>query len=267
MHKFGYSDIGVGATLKWAVPMPGSFAAQSIPPLAKHESVYCVALPDFMITSIFAEHRHATMYLPNHFQQADAEELFRTIAAFPMGALVVNGPSGLDANHVPFLFDHTGAGSKLLAHVARANPLWKEAKDGDEALVIFRADDAYVSPNWYPSKHESHRQVPTWNYRVVHVHGRVFVRDNERFVRGVVARLTRIHEGRAGSDRPWKMTDSSPDYIDEMLANIVGIEIEITKMVGKWKLSQNKEVRDRVNAAEELRKRGHLEISAAMLDP
>ena len=209
------------------------------------------------------------MYLPNHFEQANDEELFRTIAAFPLGALVVNGPSGLDANHVPFLINDPadpGSRNKLLAHVARANPLWKEAKDGDEALVIFRADDAYVSPNWYPSKHESHRQVPTWNYRVVHVHGRLFVRDDERFVRGVVARLTRTHERQAGSAIPWKMTDSSPDYIDEMLANIVGIEIEITKMVGKWKLSQNKEARDRVNAAEELRKRGHLEISAAMLD-
>jgi transcriptional regulator len=205
------------------------------------------------------------MYLPKHFEEARDDELLRTIAAFPLGILVVNGPNGLDANHVPFLNDEGNGGKKLLAHVARANPLWKEAKDGDEALVIFRADDAYISPNWYPSKHEFHRQVPTWNYRVVHVHGRLYIRDNERFVRGVVARLTRTHEGRTGSPKSWKMTDSSPDYIDQMLSNIVGIEIEITKMVGKWKLSQNKEERDRINAAEELRKRGEQEISGAML--
>jgi transcriptional regulator len=205
------------------------------------------------------------MYLPNHFEESDEEELFRTIAAYPLGALVVNGPHGLDANHVPFLVDDAAAGKKLLAHVARANPLWEQARDGDEALVIFRADDAYISPNWYPSKHESHRQVPTWNYRVVHVHGRIYVRDSERFVRGVVARLTRTHEGLTGSARPWKMTDSSPEYIDQMLANIVGIEIEITRMVGKWKLSQNREERDRVNAADELRKRGESRISSAML--
>jgi transcriptional regulator len=205
------------------------------------------------------------MYLPNHFEECDEEELFRTIAAYPLGALVVNGPHGLDANHVPFLVDDAAAGKKLLAHVARANPLWEQARDGDEALVIFRADDAYISPNWYPSKHESHRQVPTWNYRVVHVHGRIYVRDSERFVRGVVARLTRTHEGLTGSARPWKMTDSSPEYIDQMLANIVGIEIEITRMVGKWKLSQNREERDRVNAADELRKRGESRISSAML--
>ena len=131
------------------------------------------------------------MYLPDHFEEARPEELLRTIAAHPLGALVVNGPHGLDANHVPFLVDETSGGKKLLAHVARASPLWTEARDGDEALVIFRAGDTYISPNWYPSKHELHRQVPTWNYRVVHVHGRLYFRDDERFVRGVVARLTR----------------------------------------------------------------------------
>ena len=206
------------------------------------------------------------MYLPSHFEEAREEELLRTIAAYPFGALIVNGPNGLDANHLPFVIDEaSGNPRKLLAHVARANPLWKEAKDGDEALVIFRAADAYISPNWYPSKHELHRQVPTWNYRVVHVHGRLHIRDDERFVRGVVARLTRIHEAQTGSPKPWKMTDSSPEYIEQMIANIVGIEVEVASMVGKWKLSQNKEERDRVNAAEELRKRGEQEISAAML--
>jgi len=204
------------------------------------------------------------MYLPDHFEEARAEELLQTIAAHPLGALVINGPHGQDANHVPFLVDETSGGRKLLAHVARASPLWKETSEGDEVLVIFRAGDAYISPSWYPSKHEAHRQVPTWNYRVVHVYGRMYVRDDERFVRGVVARLTRTHELRSGSPKPWKMTDSSPDYIAEMISKIVGIEIEITRMVGKWKLSQNKEERDRVNAAQELLKRGELEISGAM---
>jgi len=143
--------------------------------------------------------------------------------------------------------------------------MWQEVQDGQEALVIFRAGHAYISPNWYPSKHETHRQVPTWNYRVVHVHGRIHVRDDERFVRGLVARLTRANEARANLEKPWKMTDSAPDYIDRMLAAIVGIEIEITRMVGKWKLSQNKDERDRTQAAHELRKRGELTISQAML--
>src|SRR5262249_26471291 len=151
---------------------------------------------------------------------------------------------------------NAGERGYLLAHVARANPVWKEAGDGDEALVIFRAANAYISPNWYPSKHEFHRQVPTWNYQAVHVHGTIRIRDDERFVRGGVARLTRVNEARAGGERPWKMTDSHKEYIDQMLTAIVGIEIEITRMIGKWKLSQNREERDRINAAEALRKRG-----------
>jgi len=205
------------------------------------------------------------MYLPNHFEEARDEELIQTINAYPLGALVVNGPNGLDANHLPCHFDEADSGKKVLAHVARANPLWKEVSEGQEVLVIFRADDAYISPNWYPSKHEFHRQVPTWNYRVVHVHGRLFVRDDERFVRGVVARLTKTHEAATGARRPWRMSDSAPEYIDQMISSIVGLEIEVTKMVGKWKLSQNREERDRIGAAEELRKRGDSDMAGAML--
>jgi len=203
------------------------------------------------------------VYLPRHVEPARPEELHRLIEANPLGAWVVNGPAGLDANHLPFHLELNP--TRLLAHVARANPVWRDVKDGDETLVIFRGEQAYVSPNWYPSKHELHRQVPTWNYRVVHAHGRVAIRDDEKFVRGVVARLTRTHEGRTGDQQPWKMGDSSSEYIDEMLAKIVGIEIEVTRLVGKWKLSQNREARDRVNAAEELRKRGEETLAGEML--
>ncbi len=206
------------------------------------------------------------MYLPRHFEETRAEQLHRLIAEHPLGAWIVNAPGGLDANHLPFHLEaKPEEGVRLLAHVARANPVWKEVRDGDATLVIFRAEEAYVSPSWYPSKHESHRQVPTWNYRVVHAHGEVTIRDDERFVRGVVARLTRTHEGRANALTPWRMTDSSPDYIDQMLAAIVGIEIEVTKLVGKCKLSQNREARDRVKAAEELRNRDEAALSDAML--
>ena len=102
------------------------------------------------------------------------------------------------------------------AHVARANTVWQDIADGDEVLVVFRAGDAYISPNWYPSKHEFHKQVPTWNYIVVHAYGRISVHDDERYVRGVVARLTRTHE--ASQPAPWKMSDEPKDYIDRMLA-------------------------------------------------
>ena len=129
-------------------------------------------------------------------------------------------------------------------------------------MVIFRGNESYISPNWYPSKHEMHRQVPTWNYEVVHVHGRLTVQDDERFVRGVVARLTREHE--SSEPKPWRMGDSAPEYIDAMLRAIVGIEVAITRMDGKAKLSQNREERDRLSAAEALIQRGHAQLGKAM---
>ena len=205
------------------------------------------------------------MYVPRHFEESRPEQLHSLIAEHPLGILVVQGPGGLDANHLPFeLETREGSLGVLHTHVARTNPVWRNIASGDEVLVVFRAADAYISPNWYPSKHESHRQVPTWNYQAVHVHGKIKIHDDERFVRGAVARLTRVNEARTGSDKPWKMTDSSKEYIDQMLTAIVGIEIEITRLIGKWKLSQNREERDRMNAAEELHKRGEQVMSTAM---
>lgn len=206
------------------------------------------------------------MYLPAHFEQTDAGVLHRLVETHPLGMLVTHGPNGLDANHLPFLHDASGAGpgGTLLAHVARKNPVWQEMRDGDDVLVVFRSIDAYVSPSFYPSKHETGRQVPTWNYAVVHAHGKVAVRDDERFVRGVVARLTRRHE--AGEAAPWKMGDAPVDYIDEMLRQIVGIEIAVERLVGKFKLSQNKEQRDRDGVADALAARGHAAMSEAVRD-
>jgi len=191
------------------------------------------------------------MYIPAHFDEPRAEVLHALMTAHPFGTLVSYGPDGLDANHLPFHLDTAqGPLGTLHAHVARANPLWRAVADGDEVLVIFRAGDAYVSPNWYPSKHEAHRQVPTWNYRVAHARGRVRIRDDERYVRGVVARLTRAHE--AAQPVPWKMSDAPVDYIDSMLQAVVGIEIGITRLEGKYKLSQNREQRDRQGAGKAL---------------
>jgi transcriptional regulator len=208
------------------------------------------------------------MYVPSHFQETRLDELHRIIGQHPLGALVIKGPNGLDANHVPFELDGaSGERGVLRAHVARANPVGTEVRDGDDVLVIFRAADAYISPNWYPSKHEFHREVPTWNYQVVNVHGKISIRDDERYVRGVVARLTRTHEAKTDAGKAWRMADAPKEYIDGLLKAIVGIEIEITKIVGKSKVSQNREERDRVSAADELGKRGQQVMSGAMLNP
>lgn len=204
------------------------------------------------------------MYVPDRFSETRLDLLHGLVAAHPLGILVTHGGQGLDADHLPFELE-AGAGPKglLRAHVARSNPLWQSVADGEEVLVVFRAQDAYVSPNWYPSKHETHRQVPTWNYRVVHAHGRISVRDDERYLRGLVARLTRAHE--AGLPSPWRMGDAPKDYMDERIKAIVGIEIEVTRWVGKFKLSQNREARDRAGAAQALMDQGHTEIGRAML--
>jgi transcriptional regulator len=204
------------------------------------------------------------MYVPAHFNEPDIAALHGLIDHNPLGILFTHGASGMDANHLPFdLAPAEGKYGVLHAHVARANPLWQELGDGDEVLVVFRAADAYISPNWYPSKHETHKQVPTWNYRVVHAHGRIRIRDDERYVRGLVARLTRKHE--SSQPLPWKMTDGPKDYIAAMLQAIVGIEIEITGITGKFKLAQNKETRDIRGAGEALRANGDTEVGEAMI--
>lgn len=200
------------------------------------------------------------MYIPDHFSIKNLATLHGIIQSHPLGVLVSTTPEGLDANHIPFELDP--ARGLLTAHVARANPVWQQCRDGADVMVIFRGNESYISPNWYPSKHEMHRQVPTWNYEVVHVHGRLTVQDDERFVRGVVARLTREHE--SSEPKPWRMGDYAPEYIDAMLRAIVGIEVAITRMDGKAKLSQNREERDRLSAAEALIQRGHAQLGKAM---
>ena len=206
------------------------------------------------------------MYTPAHFAVTDPAALQRIIREHPLGMLVTPSPDGQDANHIPFEFDPTvGAHGLLSAHVARANPVWQQCAGGADVLIVFRGNEHYISPNWYPSKHESHRQVPTWNYEVVHAHGRLTVRDDDRFVRGVVARLTRAHE--ASEPKPWKMGDSAPDYIDGMVRAIVGIEVLVTRLEGKSKLSQNREPRDVQGAADSLRARGVLLLAESMEHP
>jgi transcriptional regulator len=203
------------------------------------------------------------MYIPAHFAETRTEELHRIMREYPLGMLVTHGADGLDADHIPMELDaNVGPHGTLVGHVARANALWQRCPTGTPVMVAFRGADAYISPSWYPSKHEAHRQVPTWNYQVVHAYGTIAIHDDERYVRGVVARLTRRHE--AIEAKPWKIGDSAPEFIDGMLGKIVGFEIAITSVVGKVKLSQNREARDRLGAAHTLDTRGDSSIAQAM---
>jgi len=187
------------------------------------------------------------MYLPAHFDEKRPEVLQRLVHDEPLGLLVTHGSAGLQANSVPFLLDPgPGPHGTLRAHVARANPLWREG-DGREALVVFQGPQAYISPGWYPSKAEHGKAVPTWNYVMVQARGTLRAIDDPQWLRAFVSRLTTKHE--AAQARPWAVTDAPPDFVDATLRAIVGIEIELSALTGKWKVSQNRPAADRAGTA------------------
>ena len=195
------------------------------------------------------------MYLPKHFEETRVEVLHGLIHSDPLGALVTLTPGGLDANHLPFEVDPEPAPfGTLRGHVARANPLWRDFSRDVEALVIFQGPGTYVSPAWYPTKQDTGKVVPTWNYAVVHAHGMLRVIDDHAWLRDSVTKLTNRHE--APRRDPWKVTDAPADYIDKQLGAIIGLELPITRLVGKWKMSQNRPAPDREGVVDGLRREG-----------
>ena len=203
------------------------------------------------------------MYLPPQFAEPREEELHRIVHDNALGMLVTMTTTGLEVHHLPLLLEiESGSKGVLLAHVARANTVWREVRNADEVMVVFRGAEGYISPNWYPGKQETHRRVPTWNYEVVHVHGTIHVHDDEKFVRGVVAKLTRRHE--ANQPTPWKMGDAPEDYMSEQFKNIVGLEIRITRLECKRKLNQHHQQQDREGAIRGLEALGNHGLAQAM---
>lgn len=203
------------------------------------------------------------MYLPKHFEPPDIDTLVRFIDANPFATLVTTTASGgLDANHLPLLFDpQPGPSGTLRGHVARANAVWRECGEGAEVLAIFQGPDSFITPAWYPTKQETGEVVPTWNYVVAHAHGRMRVIEDREWLRAHVEALTRRHE--TGRAKPWAVSDAPADYIQKLLGAIVGVEIAVTRLVGKWKVSQNRSVRDRTGVIEGLQREG-TEAAAAM---
>jgi transcriptional regulator len=195
------------------------------------------------------------MYCPAHFAEPRIEILHALMRARPLATLVTLGPDGLDANHIPLLLDAAaGEFGMLRGHLARANPLWRTLGTGDDVLAIFHGPQGYVTPGWYPSKAETGKAVPTWNYAVAHAHGRLRVIDDADWLRTQVGALTDQEEATSAS--PWRVMDAPADYIEKMLAAVVGVEIEITRLVGKWKTSQNQPRRNRDGVAAGLSARG-----------
>lgn len=192
------------------------------------------------------------MYCPTHFAEPRIEILHALMRARPLATLVTHSADGLDANHIPLLLDATtGEFGTLRGHVARANPLWR--LDETEVLAIFHGPEGYVTPSWYPTKAETGKAVPTWNYAVAHAHGRLRAIDDAAWLRAQIEALT--HQEEAAFAASWRVADAPADYVEKMLAAVVGIEIEITRLVGKWKTSQNQPQRNRDGVAAGLRAR------------
>jgi transcriptional regulator len=212
------------------------------------------------------------MYIPRDFQVQDPDQALALIRAHPLGMLVHVHAGGLDANHIPWELETLApedGGTRLIGHVARANPLAQQLCDDDAVLVVFRAEHAYISPNWYPSKHDTHLLVPTWNYRVVHVHGRVRVHTDQRFLLRVLGKLSRTHENRIHEQMPdpagpWGPKHMPHDALMERLQHIVGLEIAVERLEAKFKLSQNRSDADRLAAAQKVSAAGTPELGSAM---
>ncbi|QKD04182.1 FMN-binding negative transcriptional regulator [Mesorhizobium loti] len=193
------------------------------------------------------------MYEPPHFKETRADVLHGLIRAYPLGMLISNGPDGPEANAIPFLLDAAvSANGRLRAHMAKANPQWKLIAENPSSpvLVVFQGTDAYVTPSWYETKRETGKVVPTWNYAIVQVRGTAKVIDDQDWLAQQIADLTASQEGPRAA--PWAVTDAPAPFIQSQIKGIIGLEIEISEIHGKWKVSQNRPVADRAGVAQGL---------------
>jgi transcriptional regulator len=195
------------------------------------------------------------VYLPAYFNESRADVLHALMRARPLATLVSMGDSGLTANHIPVETHSEPAPHGMLrGHIARANPLWKQYSENSEALAIFQGPQAYISPSFYPSKRETGEVVPTWDYAVVHAHGTLRFIEDRAWLRALVERLTDSHE--APRRAPWKVADAPLPYIEKMLSLIVGFEFAISRLAGKFKLSQNHPAANQAGVVQGLRDTG-----------
>ncbi len=194
------------------------------------------------------------MYQPDHFRIDDLPPMHGLMRARPLAALVSAGRAGLFATHLPTVLKTDGPYGVIECHLARANPHLKDLAKSSEALMIFQGPEGYITPNWYPSKVEHGKVVPTWNYAVVHAYGRPEVIEDTLWLRRHVAELTAQQE--QGEAKPWALTDAPAGFIEAMSRGIVGCRFAITRLEGKWKMSQNRGTKDREGVGRGLSKRG-----------
>jgi transcriptional regulator len=201
------------------------------------------------------------MYMPPHFVESNSAEIKALIETFPLAVLVANTAEGIIANHIPIMMPGDDV---LVGHIALNNELHKLLQDGEEILVIFKGDDAYVSPNYYPSKLVHHKHVPTWNYEVVHIHGRINFQHDKKSKLAAVGMLTKLHETKTNGSAAWKMSDAPKDYMATMIEGIVAFKVEIGRVLGKSKLSQNRETKDFEQVAKILHEAGEARLAGRM---
>jgi transcriptional regulator len=205
------------------------------------------------------------MYQPPHFREDRIEVQHDLIRAHPLGLLITAGPGGLRANPLPFLVDpEDSPRGRLRVHLARANPQWRELAAVEQCLVVFQGPQQYISPTWYLTKRETGKVVPTWNYVTVHAWGRPRVVDDDTWLRRQIEDLTRLMEG--ARPAPWAVDDAPAQFIASQMKGIIGVEIPIDRIEGKWKVSQNRVEVDRAGVGDGLRGNGEAaEIMAALV--
>jgi transcriptional regulator len=194
------------------------------------------------------------MYQPDHFRVDDLPQMQALIRSRPFATLVSAGSAGLYASHLPTVLKDEGELGVIECHLARANPHCRDLGEADEALMIFQGPDGYITPNWYPSKTQNGKVVPTWNYAAVHAYGRPEVMKEADWLRRHVGELTAQQE--QSEPKPWALSDAPTAYVDAMLRGIVGFRFAITRLEGKWKMSQNREPHDRDGVVKGLGLRG-----------
>jgi len=183
------------------------------------------------------------MYIPKKFQQDDIKNFKDVMIEYPFATLITHNETGTDAEHIPLLLNRVNDKDVLQGHIAKANPLWKNIKENTPVLIVFNGPNCYISPNYYPTKQDHGKVVPTWNYVVVHVKGIISAIHDEKWKLKMIDNLTNQHEKHQAN--PWVITDAPSEYINKMLPAIVGLEIEILSINGKWKVSQNQPERNK----------------------
>jgi transcriptional regulator len=200
------------------------------------------------------------MYIPRANQEDRIDVLHKLMEDQPFASLITVGSSGLFASHIPTVLEQNGAMGRLKGHISRANTQWRDYSPAVEALAIFSGPQHYITPSWYPEKQQTGKVVPTWNYVVVHAYGYLKVIEDGEWLMAHLKTLTGIHE--ADSPVPWKISDAPADYVASQVKGIVGLEMDIERLEGKWKVSQNRSAEDRTGVARGLSELNTIESRA-----